>query len=1146
MLTPSRRAAPLPFLVCALLSAPAPCAADWPAHRHDARRTARGDRGSRIDEPAPSFRTYLGGSLGREQYVAYDVDGSGRAEVVFVMGGALRAKTPDDAVVWETEALDIYRIDGLWDLDADGTPEVVASARAGRVHVIRVTDGAVLWTLPAGVVGNVGNVRFADFDGDGAVDLYLADAACGSTGSLGDVARAYSFASDLASPTELFALERGVRDYVCGQRDTIADVDGDGALEVVAQGRFHFYVYSTADGSLESESEDVGSIPYGRATTRLADVDADGRPEIVAYTNNDYAPPVNSRRVFLMDWDETEARLVKRWEVSVTDLRDDRHGFGPGGLADADGDGDFDVVTSFYTASTASWRTVALDAATGAEIDDVPVGPFRGLLDLTGDGRPEILAGDREVGLSAFALTATGFERLFTAPGVEPVYVRVPPEARRETRRVVPLGRDLDGDGDAELVALRYGAARAEALVALASGEDPPAEQASLAIDPDVSLSTFEVFSNVTLDGPQIATARSDGYLWVLDSMLRPTNVDTGGEIPQRGLRIGGYYSGARGIGLAPLAADLNGDGAEDIVVRDSRGVYRRIEPAGASLVEPPAVGWEVAAARALIVDADGDGARELAVIEDSEPPAVRLLNGADATMRWRREVGSATTVPTIDLTAGDVSGDGVADLVFELRDRSGGEVVMNALSGVDGAPVWATDYRLVVAGSGLGGNALFDLDGDGRLDVLAAPRNRLEWLSGVDGSTVASADGGYPEVGALVDVVGDATPEVLTAGSVRGVQAYPLDLSAPLWASGTTAPDRTLHNAVVGAAVSCPAGPRFVQGHNSSPRLTAWDATTGAVVDDVALRAGARHEPPSAAPDGPGTLGNVTVSPDLTGDGTPGILVPSTDGFLYALDPCDLSLTWALDFRFPVGEAILADTDGDGEDEIVVTVADGFLYGVDRQVIEAPLFVVENDGTGPASGPGDDIDELVTTSTLHANWASVEGATSYEYAVITPGGAFVTRPNFINAGDTTSVTVTDLPLTAGRRYLFAVRAIGADGASRETLSDGVLVLPDPCAACAEGEVCEDGACVPDPCFGIECAPGTVCRAGTCVGAPADGGVAPTDGGVAADGGGGVEAEGGCCSVAPGASDRTPRGLLLLSALAALALLGRRRRSARR
>ena len=721
------------LIVFALL---APSArADWPMARHDAHRTATGDGTGHIDTPAALFRHYLGGSLGNQQYLATDVDGDGHAEVVFIMGGALLAKTPDDAVVWETEALDLQRIDGLIDLNGDGTDEIVATALGGKVHVLQVSDGTLLWSLASGVVGNVGNVRFADFDGDGTTDLYLADQACGSTGSLGDVALAYSFAAGLGSPSMLFQLERGRRDYICGGNDTVADVDGDDQLEIVVQGVTHFYVYSTVDGSLESTSDSVGSIPYGSATTRLADVDGDGRPELICWTDNSYAPPTNSRRVFMMDWDETSGVLVKRWERSVADLLNDRHGWFPGGLEDIGGDGRFEVVTSFYTASSDSWSTVALNAATGDEIDSIPVGPFGGLVDLDGDGSSEILTGDAMSGLSAFRLTATGLERLYTAPDVQPVYVRDTPVYYTASASSRALALDLDGDGTKELIALHVTAGRADALVALRAGTDPPTQQASLSIGADVALLTFEVFPDVTRTGPQILTARSDGFMWILDDTLAATNADTGGELPQRGLRIGGFYSGTNGIGRVPVAADLDGDGAAEVLAQDSRGVVQRLTVGSASLVEPPHVDWEVPRAGVpSVADLDGDGAKEVVLVVH-DPDVIRVLHASDASEVWTAAVGTSARTVRYDPIVGDVSGDDVLDVVYQLYNSSGGTVVIDALSGADGSTLWPSEFETVVAGSGLGANVLADRDGDGIADVLTTPRNLLWWRRGTDGA---------------------------------------------------------------------------------------------------------------------------------------------------------------------------------------------------------------------------------------------------------------------------------------------------------------------------------------------------------------------------------------------------------------------------
>ncbi len=210
-----------------------------------------------------------------------------------------------------------------------------------------------------------------------------------------------------------------------------------------------------------------------------------------------------------------------------------------------------------------------------------------------------------------------------------------------------------------------------------------------------------------------------------------------------------------------------------------------------------------------------------------------------------------------------------------------------------------------------------------------------------------------------------------------------------------------------------------------------------------------------------------------------------------------------------PVGEAILADTDGDNEDEIVVTAADGYLYGIDQQIMAAPEAVYDNDGRGPAMSAATDVDTLVTIDTLYGNWSAVGGASRYEYAVLSEDGVFLTSPDFVDAGTATEAAPGNLTLSAGHRYFFAVRAVGPQGTSVERLSDGVVVVSDPCNACGAGTECVQGLCVSivggsdggtptdndnidagprpaEPASCSACGPGTRCVRGLCVGTDAD------------------------------------------------------------
>ncbi|NMC69189.1 MAG: VCBS repeat-containing protein, partial [Myxococcales bacterium] len=1016
--------------------------ADWPMARRDPERTAYAPGSTFIHRAAPLWRYFLGGTLGREQYWAGDLDGDGRGEVVFLSGGKVVSKLPNDTVVMDSPLLDLFRIDRVGDLDGDGTREIVASAAAGRVFVIGA-DGAVLWQTPDGSFGNIGAVRFGDFDGDGRDEMYVADQACGSSGSLGDVARVYSFAGGVAATTPLFQLERGRRDYVCGNYDTLGDFNGDGRLEILAQGNRVFYVYSGSDGRLLAQTADLGSIPYGLTITNVQDLDGDPAQEVVCFANNSYAPAINSRRVFLMDWDPAGGTLVKRWERSVTDVATEEHRFVHNGTVDLDGDGTWEVVTSFWASPRA--RLHVLDARDGTTIDSVLDATLEAVLDLDGDGTVEVLGRSEAGALTAYEFRSLSLVPRWTLPGRR--VVGVVDTARRDVQAgyVVPLALDVDGDGRNELLLTRNNAdGEIAELLAYDAELAAPAVAASYPLPAGTVPLTYEPFADITGpgEGLQIGLARNDGYLVVLGRGLVPLN-EPGGD--QAGLRIGGYYSGHNGLTAAPVAADLDADGWNEVVVRNSRGALDCLRPAGASLVVPPAVAWSRPREFApTLLDVDGDGDREVASLWTSADPTaphqVRLTAADGTTVVWTRPVTAAGESVTYDLVPmGDLNGDGRLDLLYHRMVQSTGNAKIDVLDGATGAPLWATPFETLVAGSGYGDSAAFDLTGDGLRDPLVCPRNTMMQLRPADGTVVTTVDAGYCTFPSIWDVNRDGQPEVISSGSHYALRVFTRSMTE-LWRETGT----KNHTRTAGAVAECPDAVRFAEGSNNSAVLDIWNAATGALLTSRTLAGGAIYATEAdarAAGQRLGILGNAVAKQDLTGAGTPGVLVGSTDGWLYAVDPCTATLVWSYNFRYPVGEPVFADVTDDGADDLLVSVADGYLYAVGRERFRAPAEVLDVDP--PAGFPAEDRDTIETFDTLYAAWSAVTGAASYEYAVLTAGGTFLTRPNFLDAGSSTTATAAGLGLRLGGTYYVAVRAIGPSGSSAEMLSDGIQVVDE-------------------------------------------------------------------------------------------------------
>src|SRR5580704_4601817 len=176
----------------------APARADWPVARHDPQRTATAAGSSTITKPTPYWQIYLGGTLADDTHIAIDINQDGVVEVVYLAGGKAIAKLPDNQIVWASPPVELEMIDGVADVYGDGGLELVAHGSRGVVLVSGKT-GQVLWTEPAGEVGEVGAVRVGDMTGDGHPDILIDDCACcGTSATSATPGAAYSFTGGTA------------------------------------------------------------------------------------------------------------------------------------------------------------------------------------------------------------------------------------------------------------------------------------------------------------------------------------------------------------------------------------------------------------------------------------------------------------------------------------------------------------------------------------------------------------------------------------------------------------------------------------------------------------------------------------------------------------------------------------------------------------------------------------------------------------------------------------------------------------------------------------------------------------------------------------------------------------------------------------
>ena len=234
--------------------------------------------------------------------------------------------------------------------------------------------------------------------------------------------------------------------------------------------------------------------------------------------------------------------------------------------------------------------------------------------------------------------------------------------------------------------------------------------------------------------------------------------------------------SGGAAVGAALAAGDLDADGYADLVVGGpgAGSAWLLMGPLtggvslGASTVSPQ--GWLGEAAAVGDVDDDGrdeallgDASSEEIVIVDETGAEVASLSGAGARLAM----------------AGDVSGDGIVDVLVGSPEDSRGWLVLGPISGTISLSdaVTFTGSNRTRGGSALAGG---DLDADGYADVVfgAPEHNLFGGVGGVfaggtalSGGTIAGApltiegDWGLVvggDVDILPDVTGDGLPELV------------------------------------------------------------------------------------------------------------------------------------------------------------------------------------------------------------------------------------------------------------------------------------------------------------------------------------------------------------------------------------------------
>ncbi len=935
-----------------------------------------------------------------------DLDRDGRNEVVVIgdRGAAMVLNGGDGRVLWEVprEVRGFTANVRMGDLDGDALDELyvgqcVQGSIAAAAYSFRDGFAAprTLWQLPmAATRCGSPNDLIADLDGDGMSEVLMSqgdtemivlDGRSGVTRWTIPAPASGSF-SQMSVPVAVNVDDDPARELVVVTNTIRNGAAGFGARRVAV---FDPPVATSSTATLKWEAAQAapagGNLAF--AADSVGDLDGDGHPEVL-FSNYD--------------------GVARRWSLSVRDaatgaVRATRDGFELVGVLPAAGSrGNQPVIVGVQD----DRATDAFTYASGVLTPRWTLAQRRPVVALDPSLAPRVGFASRPLAMQLDDDASSPLELLTVAfdPSLEP-------EARVVTT-----------------------------LVAYDVGGSTPAVRGTLDAVAATTMLTFLSGDRLSRDYGQPLVVTSDGYLLALDRELRPTNRLVGTEFTIPGMRIGGYYSGSTLVGPTPVIGTLPGaaGGERSVLVTDSRPALVRLDARRGSLAVPPTVRWERARASwPLIADLDGDGANDVAAIDGRALISVDPMQGAATRWSVAEAVGPIGSRAIGDLLPMRRSGEPGVDLVMQ-RLEPGNVARPSAFRGSDGSVRWNTFTRAVH--SGVGSFAVADLTGDGTDDLVTC-FNALNRFDGRDGA--ASPDGAVVPYGAPIvsSWSGSASEIYLQASISDGL--YGLDLQrrgrVPDVTLSVTA-GAVLRCADRPALAINPQGTPELRVIRPQDLPASGDAPASATLARAVLAGGRVYPSLDAVPVAARTvtLSNATSVADADGENHPAILVGSTDGWLYALDACTLNLRWAHDFRYPVGEPVVGDADGDGTDDVLVSVGDGYLYAMGARTLPTPEGVRDTDPADDASDA--DLDEVETFDTVTARWNPPTGATRFQVRVTTLAGTALQFPEYteVNGG---RAHVSDLPLRVGGRYRVGVVAVGADGSSAEAQSDGFTVV---------------------------------------------------------------------------------------------------------